>query len=233
MSAIAIITARGGSKRIPRKNIKDFCGKPIINYSIEAALESGLFDEVMVSTDDEEIADIARAAGAKVPFMRSAETSTDTATTADVLLEVFDNYEKEGKHFDIACCIYPTAPFVTGQKLKDAMNLLETSGAQSIVPMSEFSYPPQRGLFINEAGYVKMLHPEYAQTRSQDLQKLYHECGQFYIFKVEDFKVFKDTTMENSVPYIIDPVESQDIDNESDWILAELKYRFLKEQNNN
>ena len=112
------------------------------------------------------------------------------------------------------------------------MNLLTTSGAQSIVPMSEFSYPPQRGLFINEDGYVKMLHPEYAQTRSQDLQKLYHECGQFYIFKVEDFKIFKDTTMENSVPYIIDPVESQDIDNESDWILAELKYKFLEEHRN-
>ena len=106
MSSIAIITARGGSKRIPRKNIKDFCGKPIINYSIEAALKSGLFDEVMVSTDDEEIADIARNAGANVPFMRSAETSTDTATTADVLLEVFDNYEKMGRKFDIACCIY-------------------------------------------------------------------------------------------------------------------------------
>ena len=230
MSAIAIITARGGSKRIPRKNIKEFCGKPIINYSIEAALGSGIFDEVMVSTDDEEIAEISKAAGAKVPFFRSAKTSSDTATTADVLLEVLDEYEKRGQSFEYGCCIYPTAPFITGRKLKEAMDELVKSGAESIVPMQEFSYPPQRGLFIDDKGLVKMLHPEYATTRSQDLQKQYHECGQFYIFRNDAFRIQKDTTMEKSIPYIIDPVESQDIDNESDWLLAELKYRFLTEQ---
>ncbi|WP_408070028.1 pseudaminic acid cytidylyltransferase [Butyrivibrio sp. JL13D10] len=230
MSAIAIITARGGSKRIPRKNIKIFNGKPIINYSIEAALESGIFEEVMVSTDDEEIAEIAKNAGANVPFFRSAETSTDTATTADVLLEVLDRYEEMGRSFEYGCCIYPTAPFVTARKLKEAMDELAKSGAESIVPMQEFSYPPQRGLFIDDKGLVKMLHPEYATTRSQDLQKQYHECGQFYIFRNDAFKIQKDTTMEKSIPYIIDPVESQDIDNESDWLLAELKYRFLTEQ---
>ncbi|WP_029323209.1 pseudaminic acid cytidylyltransferase [Butyrivibrio sp. AE3004] len=230
MSAIAIITARGGSKRIPRKNIKIFNGKPIINYSIEAALQSGIFDEVMVSTDDEEIAEIAKAAGAKVPFYRSPETSNDTATTADVLLEVLDRYEEMGQTFEYGCCIYPTAPFVTARKLKEAMDELVKAGAESIVPMQEFSYPPQRGLFIDEKGLVKMLHPEYATTRSQDLQKQYHECGQFYIFRNDAFKIQKDTTMEKSIPYIIDPVESQDIDNESDWLLAELKYRFLTEQ---
>ena len=230
MSAIAIITARGGSKRIPRKNIKEFCGKPIINYSIEAALGSGIFDEVMVSTDDEEIAEIAKAAGAKVPFFRSAETSSDTATTADVLLEVLDEYEKRGQSFEYGCCIYPTAPFITARKLREAMDELVKSGAESIVPMQEFSYPPQRGLFIDDKGLVKMLHPEYATTRSQDLQKQYHECGQFYIFRNDAFRIQKDTTMEKSIPYIIDPVESQDIDNESDWLLAELKYRFLTEQ---
>jgi len=227
MSAIAIITARGGSKRIPRKNIREFCGKPIINYSIEAALESGIFDEVMVSTDDEEIAQIARKAGANVPFFRSEETSSDTATTADVLLEVLDEYEKRGKTYEYGCCIYPTAPFITAEKLKDAMDMLVKSGAESIVPMQEFSYPPQRGLFIDEEGLVKMLHPEYATTRSQDLQKQYHECGQFYIFRNDAFKIQKDTTMERSIPYIIDPMESQDIDNESDWKFAEMKYSFL------
>lgn len=230
MSAIAIITARGGSKRIPRKNIKIFNGKPIINYSIEAVLKSGIFDEVMVSTDDEEIAGISKKAGASVPFFRSRETSTDTATTADVLLEVLDRYEDMGRTFEYGCCIYPTAPFVTARKLKEAMDKLVESGAESIVPMQEFSYPPQRGLFIDDNGLVKMLHPEYATTRSQDLQKQYHECGQFYIFRNDAFKIQKDTTMERSIPYIIDPVESQDIDNESDWILAELKYRFLTEQ---
>ena len=188
MSSIAIITARGGSKRIPKKNIKEFCGKPIIAYSIEAALNSGVFDEVMVSTDDEEIAEISKKAGASVPFFRSAETSTDTATTADVLLEVLDRYEAMGQSFEYGCCIYPTAPFVTARKLKEAMDKLIESGAESIVPMQEFSYPPQRGLFIDDAGLVKMLHPEYATTRSQDLQKQYHECGQFYIFRNDAFR---------------------------------------------
>ena len=232
MSAIAIITARGGSKRIPRKNIKDFCGQPIMNYSIQAALDSGIFDEVMVSTDDKEIAEIAVKAGAKVPFMRSAATSTDMANTADVLLEVIDRYEQLGKHFDYSCCIYPTAPFVTASKLTKAMDELIESGAESIIPMSEFSYPPQRSLIIDDGnGEVKMLNPQYATTRSQDLQKWYHECGQFYIFKTEQFKIQKDTTMEHSIPFIIDPVEEQDIDNESDWILAEMKYNFLMQQN--
>ena len=120
--AVAIITARGGSKRIPRKNIKEFCGKPIILYSIEAALESKIFDEVMVSTDDEEIAEIARQAGAKVPFMRSEKASDDHATTADVILEVLESYQKSGEEFSHACCIYPTAPFVTAEKLKKAKN---------------------------------------------------------------------------------------------------------------
>lgn len=231
MKAVAIITARGGSKRIPRKNIREFNGEPIIAYSIEAAIESGMFDEVMVSTDDEEIAEISRKYGAKVPFMRSEKTSSDTATTADVLLEVFEEYEKRGMTFDYACCLYPTAPFVTGAKVKDAFEKLVESGADSIVPLTEFSYPPQRGLFIDDAGKVKMLHPEYATTRSQDLQKQYHECGQFYIFKVDEFKIQQDTTMENSIPYIIDQVATQDIDNESDWVLAELKYNFLKDRN--
>ncbi len=231
MKAVAIITARGGSKRIPRKNIREFNGKPIIAYSIEAAIESGMFDEVMVSTDDEEIAEISRKYGAKVPFMRSEKTSSDTATTADVLLEVFEEYEKRGMTFDYACCLYPTAPFVTGAKVKDAFEKLVESGADSIVPLTEFSYPPQRGLFIDDEGKVKMLHPEYATTRSQDLQKQYHECGQFYIFKVDEFKIQQDTTMENSIPYIIDQVATQDIDNESDWVLAELKYNFLKDRN--
>ncbi|MCR5596215.1 MAG: pseudaminic acid cytidylyltransferase [Lachnospiraceae bacterium] len=230
MSAIAMITARGGSKRIPRKNIRDFCGKPIMNYSIEAALESGIFDEVMVSTEDEEIAEIARKAGASVPFLRSEVTASDTATTEEVISEVLMRYSEMGREFEYGCCIYPTAPFVNAHKLKDAFDILRESGAQSIVPMQEFTYPPQRGLYIDEDGYVKMLHPEYASTRSQDLEKHYHECGQFYIFRNSDFLIQKDTTMEKSIPYIIDPVESQDIDTESDWLLAELKYRFLKEQ---
>ncbi|MCI2048572.1 MAG: pseudaminic acid cytidylyltransferase [Lachnospiraceae bacterium] len=231
MKALAIITARGGSKRIPRKNIRLFNGQPIMNYSIRAALESGIFEEVMVSTDDREIAEIAVAAGASVPFLRSEKTASDTATTADVLLEVLSAYEVTGKNFEYGCCIYPTAPFITAGKLKEAMDILVKSGAESIVPMTEFTYPPQRGLYIDEAGEVRMLHPEYAATRSQDLQKQYHECGMFYIFRTDAFKEQKDTTMRHSVPFLIDPSEEQDIDTESDWLLAEMKYRFLKEQN--
>ena len=128
MSSVAIITARGGSKRIPKKNIKEFCGKPILAYSIEAALKSGAFDEVMVSTDSQEIADIAREYGASVPFMRSETNSNDISTTADVLEEVISEYEKIGKDFDTLACIYPTAPFVTGDKLSDAMNKMQESG---------------------------------------------------------------------------------------------------------
>ena len=143
-NAIAIITARGGSRRIPKKNIKMFCGKPIIAYSIEAAFRSGIFSEVMVSTDSEEIAEIAREYGASVPFMRSAQTADDYATTADVLLEVLDQYNNIGKKFTYMCCIYPTAPFVTGDKLKEALNLLKENGSIEAMPMVAFSYPPQR-----------------------------------------------------------------------------------------
>ena len=144
--SLAIITARGGSKRIPRKNIKDFCGKPIMAYSIDAAFEAGCFDTVMVSTDDEEIAQIAKKYGAEVPFLRSGRTAGDFATTADVLMEVFEEYEKRGEKFDYAACIYPTAPFVTAQKLKDGMSLLREKQGTMLMPVVAFSFPPQRGV---------------------------------------------------------------------------------------
>ena len=171
MSSIAIITARGGSKRIPRKNIKDFLGKPILAYSIEAALNSGVFDEVMVSTDDKEIAEIAEKYGAKVPFLRSEATSNDYATTADVLSEVIDRYEKAGKFFDEVCCIYPTAPFITAAKLKAAIEELNRSDADALVPVVRFGFPPQRGFVINE-GNLKFQYPEFALARSQDIETL-------------------------------------------------------------
>ena len=179
MNAIAIITARGGSKRIPRKNIKEFLGKPIISYSIEAALKSGLFEEVMVSTDDEEIAQIARKAGASVPFMRSINTSDDFATTDDVLLEVLDDYEKIGKTFEYMACIYPTAPFVTPEKLSEAIRLLKEHRATGVMPVVPFSFPPQRGMVVSE-GRLAYCYPENAMKRSQDLETMYHDCGQFY-----------------------------------------------------
>ena len=229
MSRVCIITARGGSKRIPKKNIKDFLGKPIIAYSIEAALESRMFDEVMVSTDSEEIAEIARKYGAKVPFLRSSENSNDHAGTREVCKEVLDAYEKEGKIFDLFACIYPTAPFITGEKLKKAVETLEASDAYSLVPVVRFSFPPQRGVVIKD-GYMEFMHPEFAQARSQDLEPVYHDCGQFYILKTKPFLEEFTLVTSRTIPFVLPEEEVQDIDNYSDWVLAEMKYRLIREE---
>ena len=194
MSSICIITARGGSKRIPKKNIKEFCGKPIIAYSIEAALASKLFDEVMVSTDSEEIAAVARHYGAKVPFMRSEKTSDDFATTADVLREVITEYGKRGQKFDIMCCIYPTAPFVTGDKLRQAYGKFVEAEADMLQPVVAFSFPPQRAFVVRD-GLLAYRYPEHANARSQDLESWYHDAGQFYFWEV---KVFMNMMMDIS-----------------------------------
>jgi len=228
--AIAIITARGGSKRIPKKNIKEFCGKPIIAYSIRAALDSGIFDEVMVSTDSEEIAEIARAYGAKVPFMRSAKTSDDFATTADVLMEVLERYQEQGRTFEVMSCIYPTAPFVTPQKLQSAYDTLTKEHAVMAMPVVAFSYPPQRS-YILQGNMLEMKWKENYNKRSQDLEKMYHDAGQFYMYQVEAFIRLKGQMTESIVPVIVDEMDVQDIDNESDWKLAELKYQMIKMRN--
>lgn len=225
--AIAIITARGGSKRIPKKNIKEFCGKPIIAYSIRAALDSGIFDEVMVSTDSEEIAEIARAYGAKVPFMRSAKTSDDFATTADVLMEVLERYQEMGRTFDVMSCIYPTAPFVTPQKLQSAYDTLKKEQAVMAMPVVAFSYPPQRSYVLN-GNMLEMKWKENYNKRSQDLEKMYHDAGQFYMYQVDAFVRLKGQMTESIVPVIVDEMEVQDIDNETDWKLAEMKYQMMK-----
>jgi N-acylneuraminate cytidylyltransferase len=222
---IAVITARGGSKRIPRKNIKEFCGKPIICYSIEAALKAGIFDEVMVSTDDEEIAEIARSAGASVPFMRSEATSNDYATTNDVLKEVLGEYEKRGQHFDTLVCIYPTAPFITAEKLRKAVELREAKDADEVVPVVPFSFPPQRAFVIRD-GNLEYEYPENEKKRSQDLEPVYHDCGQFYVKKTET--ILQEDLKKKSLPLIMSELEVQDIDNEQDWKLAELKYQMMK-----
>lgn len=223
MSNLCIITARGGSKRIPRKNIKDFLGKPIIAYSIEAALQSNIFDEVMVSTDDEEIAEVARRYGAKVPFMRSAATANDYATTADVLHEVLDTYESQGRFFEFFSCIYPTAPFVTPEKLYAAYTTLKESNADSLTPVIQFSYPPQRAFVIQDGGLVYQ-YPEYRTSRSQDLQPIYHDCGQFYFYRTDVYRG-RVPGSGKCLPLFVPEEETQDIDNYSDWALAEIKYQ--------
>nr|WP_300837000.1 pseudaminic acid cytidylyltransferase [uncultured Acetatifactor sp.] len=229
MKAIAIITARGGSKRIPKKNIRDFCGKPILAYSIEAALQAGVFDTVMVSTDSEEIARVALAYGAEVPFYRSEKTSGDYATTNDVLLEVLAEYEKRGQTFDLTCCIYPTAPFVTGKKLRNAVEQLSASDADTILGVVPFSFPPQRAMVVRE-GRLVFEYPEYLDTRSQDLVPHYHDAGQFSIMKTERYLVNRKVLLGKILPLVLDEMEVQDIDNETDWEIAEIKYRMMSGQ---
>ena len=223
---LAIITARGGSKRIPKKNIREFCGKPIIGYSIQAAKDAGVFDEIMVSTDSEEIAEIAKQQGAKVPFLRSAATSDDFATTADVLLEVVLQYEQMGEFFDEICCIYPTAPFVTGTKLKESVAILEDKNYDSVMTVTSFSFPPLRGM-VMDGDKISYKWEEYRSYRSQDLETIYHDCGQFYVLNVESFERTKKMVTDNTGAIEISEMEMQDIDNEIDWKLAELKYELL------
>lgn len=227
--AIAIITARGGSKRIPGKNKKEFCGKPMICYSIEAALVAGIFDEVMVSTDDAEIAAIAKAAGAVVPFLRSEKTANDFATTDDVLLEVLEEYRKRDTEFVSMACIYPTAPFVTAGKLKDAMELLKQEKAAGVMPVVRFSFPPQRGMVVKQR-HLEYCYPENAEKRSQDLEPMYHDCGQFYCYDVEKYLDCGGDMKEGYIPLMMDETQVQDIDNLTDWKLAEIKYRMMTEE---
>ena len=227
MATLAIITARGGSKRIPKKNIKEFCGKPIIAYSIVAALQSEVFDEVMVSTDSEEIADIALKYGATVPFLRSDARSSDFSTTADVLEEVLCEYANRGKNYDVFSCIYPTAPFISAGKLKKAMEKFCSTSADSLISVVRFSYPPQRA-FIETEGYLSFQYPENANARSQDLVPLYHDSGQFYISRTDLFLNHHTLVLPRTIPFVLSEEEVQDIDNESDWNIAEMKYESLK-----
>lgn len=228
MRNIAIIPARGGSKRIPRKNIKPFLGKPIIAYSIEAAIKSGLFDEVMVSTDDEEIASIARRYGASVPFLRSAKNANDFAGTEDVLLEVLEKYRAIGKVFDIICCLYATAPFVTAERLIEGIGYIseKTNAAISVV---EYSFPIQRSVKLNDNGHILPNYPQLMDARSQDLEKMYHDAGQFYFVKVSTFLKEKNLWCKRAAPIILSELEVQDLDTMTDWQLAEIKYKLIHE----
>ena len=227
---VAIITARGGSKRIPGKNIKDFCGKPIIAYSIEAATQSMLYNRVMVSTDSEEIAETAMKYGATVPFLRSAKNSNDYATTADVIDEVMAMLEKRGENYDVISCLYPTAPFVTSGRLIEAMSLYEREKADSLAAVVRFSFPPQRAFIIKD-GRLEYQYPAYALKRSQDLEPIYHDCGQFYICRKSEFLKYHSLIVPNTIPYVMKEEEVQDIDTLSDWKIAEAKYRILLRSN--
>lgn len=227
MKSIAIIPARGGSKRIPRKNIRPFLGVPILARVVGTALKSGCFDEVMVSTDDAEIAEIAVKAGASVPFMRSAETSTDHAVTLDVLREVISQYHSLGIRFATLCCIYPTAVLSRAESLRKGKEKLLTEPVpRCVLPVVPYGHPVQRALY-EEGGRIHMLQPEHCRTRSQDLVKCYHDAGQWYWMWSD---VLEDPSFQilgpDSAPVFCTEMEVQDVDNEIDWELAELKYQL-------
>lgn len=230
MSALAVITARGGSKRIPRKNVRPFLGKPILAYSIQSAQESKLFDEIMVSTDDAEIADLAMSFGASVPFLRSADSSGDHATTAEALLEVLTAYSDQGRTFEYCCCLYPTAPFVTAETLKRAFQQFQSSSADSLIPVTRFGYPIWRALRLDpveETIRASFVWPESALKRSQDLPPAYHDCGQFYLLRTARFVQTRSIFTANTICLEVPELHVQDIDTESDWALAELKYQLM------
>ncbi len=226
MNILALIPARGGSKRIKNKNIIDFCEKPLISYPITTAINCGMFSEVMVSTDDEKIAKVAREYGAKIPFMRSEKNADDFATTTDVILEVLNEYEKCGKNFDYVCCLYPAAVFVTAEILQQAIGYLTDGDANSVFPIIKFSFPPQRGLRIDEYGLTSFINIEHEFTRSQDLEPVYHDSGQFYFLKVTDFKAEKRLVLSKTKAIVIEETQAQDIDTMTDLKIAELKYRL-------
>ena len=230
MNNIAIITARGGSKRIPRKNIKIFSGKPMIAYAIQAALDSEMFETVMVSTDDEEISSISQKYGASVPFLRSKKNSDDMALTKDVILEVLAEYKKRNIEFENFCCIYPCVPFLTGTILKDAYTKFVASGAEALMPVVRFSYPIQRALKINSDEYIEYREPEFSQARSQDLEPMYHDVGMFYFGNVDSFLENKTLVPSKTTFYTMNELQIQDIDTLDDWKMAELKYRVLNNE---
>jgi pseudaminic acid cytidylyltransferase len=227
LKRIAIIPARGGSKRISNKNIKDFFGKPIISYSIEAALGCSLFDEVMVSTDCELIKNVALEYGAKVPFLRSSINSNDFATTFDVIEEVIKWYSQNGIYFNEATCIYACAPFTTIHLLQKSFQLLE-KGCDCVFPVIQYSHPIQRAIEVSVDGKIIPLFNIDNSTRTQDFKKAYHDAGMFYTFDIEKLLINKSLRTENTIAIVIDEHRAHDIDNENDWKLAELKYKLLK-----
>lgn len=226
---VAIIPARGSSKRIPRKNVKDFCGKPIIAYSIEAALESELFDRVIVSTDDEEIASIAKKYGAEVPFMRPKELSDDFTPTIPVIAHAIERLQKTSP-VDIACCIYATAPFIQSRFLKEAYTALIQNGSAYSFSATSFAFPIQRAIKLDAHRHVEMFYPEHFNTRSQDLEEAYHDAGQFYFGDAQAWLEGKMVFSKESTAIILPRHLVQDIDTLEDWKRAEIMYKVLKEQ---
>tara|TARA_B110000211_G_scaffold231747_1_gene293930 strand:+ start:2413 stop:3108 length:696 start_codon:yes stop_codon:yes gene_type:complete len=227
LKKIAIIPARGGSKRIPNKNIKFFFGKPIIAYAIEAAIKSGLYDKVIVSTDSKKIANVAIQYGAIVPFLRSQQNSNDFATTVDVLMEVLNWYKKKDIQFDYATCIYPCSPFIKVKLLVDSLDILLFKKCDCVFPILAYSHPIQRALSLSEDNYIVPLSDSNSNVRTQDLNKVFHDAGMFYTFDVNKLLINKSLRTKDTIGIEIHEFQAHDIDCENDWALAEMKYKLF------
>jgi N-acylneuraminate cytidylyltransferase len=227
---IALIPARGGSKRIPRKNIAEFHGKPMIAWSIEAALGAGFFDRIVTSTDNEEIADIARQHGAEVPWMRPAALADDHATTLEVIAHGLNALESDGASIEALCCLYATAPFVRAADLVAGYEALSQSEASYVFAAAEFSFPPQRGFTRDAQGFARMVAPEHMTTRSQDLEPVYHDAGQFYWCRPDAVRAGEALLGPRSLPLIMERARVQDIDTPGDWAFAEALFALLAQQ---
>ena len=225
---VAIIPARGGSKRIPRKNIRDFCGKPMIAYSIEAAILSGCFDKVLVSTDDPEIAAVSKQYGAEVPFIRPSEIANDFATTTEVVRHALNWCEAQSWGVEIACCIYATAPFIDKADLLLGYDALIKQDVAYVFSASSYPFLIQRALALDADGRVSMIQPEYLKTRSQDLKECYHDAGQFYWGRKAAFLNDEPIFSDHSRIILIPRDRVQDIDTQEDWNFAELLFRATK-----
>ena len=226
---IAVIPARGGSKRIPRKNIREFCGKPMIAWSIEAALASECFDHVIVSTDDREIAEVARAHGAEVPFTRPAELSNDHAATIPVIAHAIESVAEHMGPVERTCCLYATAPFVSAEDLQAGLRLLTESGADYAFTVTSYAFPIQRAIRIRTDGGVEMFNPEHFTTRSQDLEEAWHDAGQFYWGTAEAWRSGRPIFAPYSRPLVLPRHRVQDIDTPEDWTRAEWLFEAMRQ----
>jgi pseudaminic acid cytidylyltransferase len=226
---LCIIPARGGSKRIPRKNIKEFCGQAMIGYSIEAAITSQCFDKVIVSTDDQEIVEVAKSFGAEVPFIRPDELANDHAATIPVVKHTIEWFDEQGQSPTDVCCLYATAPFIQSQTISKAFQQLQESEADYCFSVTSFAFPIQRSIRITQDNKVDMFYPENFNVRSQDLEEAYHDAGQFYWGKAQAFKDELPIFSETASPYILPRYLVQDIDTMEDWIRAEAMHRVLQE----
>lgn len=227
---LAVIPARGGSKRIPRKNIKEFCGKPMIVWSIEAAHKSGCFDQIIVSTDDNEIAEVAKRYGAEVPFMRPPSLSDDHTGTTAVIQHAIEFFLLSEISIDAVCCVYATAPFIMARDIRHGLRRLEEEKCDYVFPVTTYPSPIQRAIRVTKQGRIEMLNPEFFNTRSQDLEDTYHDAGQFYWGRTEAWLSNKIIFAADSIPLLLPRYQVQDIDTLEDWIYAEWMHKASHEK---